>query len=102
MAARRPREDVLEAKGRYLAEALGGMWVKLKPTSGQSFLPDRAFILPNASGFIELKRSGERPTPEQLHVLAGLRAAGFEAGWADDMDGLCAFMSAVSTRDKGK
>jgi hypothetical protein len=93
---RGPREEVLEAQVGRVAESLGGRMEKLPPLAGLKYRPDRVFLHPGRPpAFLELKRRGERPTPEQEFVLAGLRAQGFVADWADSMERAKAFFDAA-------
>jgi len=78
-----PREAVLEEWAAARAEQLGGKLVKLEPTPGEKHRPDRVFL--------ELKRRGARPTPEQLEALTRLAVLGFATGWADTRERVQAF-----------
>jgi hypothetical protein len=89
-----PREVVLEEWAASRAVELGGRLEKLSPTEGQKYRPDRAFLHPRRPpAFLELKRRGKRPTPEQTETLARLQAAGYVAGWADSKEGVEALLA---------
>jgi hypothetical protein len=89
------REAKIESKARELVLARGGLWEKLPPTSGVSHRPDRLLLFPGAPPiFIELKRPGEVPTPEQYAALTGLRGRGFAARWFDSWVPLQEFIEA--------
>ena len=54
---------------------------KYTPRRGE---PDRICLLPGARTiFVELKRPGKEPRPEQHRALERLRQLGFEACWLD-------------------
>ena len=49
--------------------------------------PDRICLLPGGKAvFVELKRPGKKPRPEQERALARLRNLGFGAYWVDTKD----------------
>lgn len=84
--SRKPLEASIEAKAVEYASELGAMLLKLPPTTGRSHFPDRILLHPaRPPAFLELKRPGERPEPEQLELLARLRDSGFRATWTDNL-----------------
>jgi hypothetical protein len=85
--AKGPREEVLETWALARARELGGSLEKLPPTLGAKHRPDRVFHHPRRPpAFLELKRAGEEPTPEQAYALAQLRIKGYVAGWANSRE----------------
>lgn len=59
--------------------------LKLKLASESSW-PDRTLLYKGQVMFMELKRSGERPTPLQQYTLDQLAAEGFHARWSSDIE----------------
>ena len=57
----------------------------MRPLVGRGF-PDRTVLIRGRIAFVELKAPGEKPRPEQYKWLKDLRALGFVAGWADNVD----------------
>ena len=49
-------------------------------------LPDLMFLDPNGVAFLELKRRGAKPTPEQADFLDRCRKAGVRCAVADSFD----------------
>jgi hypothetical protein len=81
---------------RYLVRrvrALGGECFKfLSP--GRAGMPDRMIVLPgNQISFLELKASGKKPRPLQLHILARLNELGCKASWTDSKEGVDDFLT---------
>lgn len=52
----------------------------------QRGLPDLLFVGPNHVAFLELKRRGARPTPEQAEFLNRCRIASIRCAVVDDFD----------------
>jgi hypothetical protein len=91
------KEESIEAKGHGIVAEFGGLWLKAKPTSGRKHLLDRVVAIPRRPpGFLELKKRGDTPTPEQLHEIAALRRAGFVADWTDSEAGIRRFVLKVA------
>lgn len=63
--------------------------------------PDRLFLLPGARAiFVECKRPGESPRPDQFRALARLQNLGFEACWVstkEEVDKLMARIKRCAT-----
>ena len=75
------------------ASTRGALLFKMPPTTGRSHMPDRILLHPaRPPAFLELKRTGERPTPEQLEMLSRLTDRGFQASWADTYAGAKKFI----------
>lgn len=71
------RESRIEDKLRRGVHRLGGLSYKLVPTT--IGLPDRLVVLPGGRiVFVELKRAGGAPRPEQAALHRKLRARGAE------------------------
>lgn len=89
-----PKEETLEAWATKRARHLGGQLDKLPPTLGQKHRLDRVFTHPRRpAGFLELKRLGEEPTPEQHFAIQELLARGYVAAWASDRAGVERFFA---------
>ena len=71
------RESRIEGKFRREVHKLGGLSYKLVPTT--IGLPDRLVVLPGGRiVFVELKRAGGAPRPEQTALHRKLRSRGAE------------------------
>ncbi len=91
-----PKEDVLEDWARLRAAELGGILAKLPPLAGEKHRPDRVLLHPaHPAAFLELKRRGEEPSPEQAFTLERLRQQGYVAGWAATREQVEAFLQLV-------
>ena len=71
-AVRKEREAVAEKLLRLRVAKAGGLCLKY----GTNGMPDRIVILGGAVSFIELKRPGGKPRPDQLHCIEKLQRAG--------------------------
>ncbi|UMT90669.1 VRR-NUC domain-containing protein [Paracidovorax citrulli] len=82
------RESEVEAALVKRVEAAGGLaWKFTSP--GRRGVPDRVVMLPGrAPEFVELKRKGQRPRPDQLRQHERLRAAGAVVHVIDDDAGI--------------
>jgi len=77
-------EKEAEAKGNAYAKKRG--WWFCKFTSpGKKSVPDRLFIRRGRHVFIEWKREGEEPTPQQLKRHREMREHGAEVHWVDNL-----------------
>ena len=69
----KPLESSIEGSLAAMARSLGCLTYKLHERGA----PDRLFITPkNQAFFVEFKRPGAKPRPEQEHEHARLRARG--------------------------
>lgn len=81
-----PLEKVIEAKVRRYALAKGCLCYKFTSPSQRS-VPDRLVITPGGTVlFLELKRKGKKPTPQQEHELGKLRGHNCLAYHADSFE----------------
>lgn len=88
------RERDVEKRLRLGVQDLGGRAYKFK-SPGHRSAPDRLCILPyGVGGFVECKRPGEKPTPQQLEEHEFLRSRGSEVDVVatyEEVDGLLLF-----------
>lgn len=79
MYKRRQSESSIENSCRDIAHALGWLSRKMNGLGFRSW-PDRFFVSPRGrrgrSFWVEFKRPGEVPTPDQERMIAELRARG--------------------------
>lgn len=92
----RPRETVIE---KFLVAqvetVLRGQCRKWKTRIGD---PDRIILLGGGTVlFVELKRPGEKPRPEQLREHERLRALGFSVYVIDTKQGVLGFIEEVAS-----
>ena len=79
-------EATLERQAVTHARKRGVDSIKLN-LQGRRGWPDRLFLLPRGRPlFIELKRTGRRPSPIQLIVHTRLRRRGYKIFIIDDLD----------------
>ena len=71
------------ASGEYRTPATARLLKRLGLRRG---LPDLLFVGPDGVAFLELKRRGSRPTPEQSEFLERCRVAGIRCAVADSFD----------------
>ena len=72
------REKILERKLAEAVKAMGGIAPKFV-SPGFDGMPDRLVLLPDGkSGFVEVKRFGEKPRPLQEMRHGMLRRLGFK------------------------
>ena len=91
-----PKESSLEDWARLRAHELGLLFVKISPTLGVKYWPDRLVAHPDAPpAFLELKRFGDEPTEEQFTILNQLADEGYLTGWADTKPLIEAFFQRV-------
>ena len=78
------REKSIEKKLVQAVKAMGGIAPKfINP--GYGGMPDRIILLPGGRiGFVEVKATGRKPRPLQLHMHKTLRRLGFKAFVLDD------------------
>jgi hypothetical protein len=88
-AKKAPLEITIENYFQDRVKALGGREVKM----GMNGWPDRVVVIGGRTGFLELKRPGEKPRALQLRRIGWLRAAGATADWADTRETVDAFLS---------
>lgn len=61
-----------------------GMYCRKFQSQNQRSVPDRLFVAHGRTFFLELKRPGEKPTPNQHKEMRAIRDAGGWAGWVDN------------------
>lgn len=83
-----PRERDVERSLVKRVEAAGGLaWKFTSP--GRRGVPDRVVMLPGrAPEFVELKRKGQRPRPDQIRQHERMRTAGAVVHVIDDAAGI--------------
>lgn len=83
---RKVRESDVEEAFRLRVKALGGVAKKFRTPAARA-APDRICLFPgNRVWFVELKRPGETPTPEQQREHAFLRSFGFTVDVIDNIN----------------
>ena len=87
-------EKLLEKEFTKRAELLGGVSLKFI-SPGYSGVPDRIFIMQGEAWFVELKTTGEKPTPRQLFVHNEFRKRGFKVWVIDSVASLDYFFEQV-------
>ena len=91
-------EKTVEKNLRKSIAALGGVCIKLLPVAGAG-LPDRLVLLPHIGViFVELKKTGLKPTKVQLERHRALRFAGAEVEVVAGNEQLDRFISSVTRR----
>ena len=71
------RESSVETKIRMFAESKGCVFLKLPASQGSNGKPDRLVLAPGDKAmFLEIKRPGELPTPQQALRHKDMRAHG--------------------------
>lgn len=86
MPQRQP-EGIIKDDCRDIAKAEGLLFINIEGKSYNGF-PDTLAGKASAGGiFIEFKRPGKEPTPQQWVRLHELREAGIEAWWTDSVEG---------------
>ena len=86
LAERKLTEKSVEKKSCDTARAHGWLPRKYKSPGNRS-APDRIFIKGRRTVFIEYKRCGNTPTPQQRLEAAALLDAGAEVYWTDTVRG---------------
>jgi Holliday junction resolvase len=76
------RESKVEKEIREYAEATG-WWVTKFTSPGRKGVPDRIFIQKGIVTFIEIKRPGEEPTPQQELRIQEMKKHGALVCWVD-------------------
>jgi hypothetical protein len=82
------RESDIERRLRLAVEDLGGeCWKFVSP--GNNGVPDRLCLLPGGRIiFVEVKRPGEKPRPQQLKRIRELVELGQQATWIDSVESI--------------
>lgn len=91
-AVKSPLEITIEEYFMDRVKAMGGREMKM----GMNGWPDRLVVIKGRTGFLELKRPGERPRPLQVRRIGQLCAAGALAGWADTREGVDWFLQELT------
>ena len=93
--AKGSRESTVERKiGKWAREH--DILVRKFVSPGHRGVPDRLFILPGgAVAFLEVKKAGEKPRPEQRRELEKLVAQGAYATWVDTTEDGIEFLETV-------
>lgn len=79
------RESAIESKICRHAEKHGMLAFKFTSPFRRG-VPDRVFVGPNGTLFLEVKAPGKRPTPQQMRVMEQIVAAGGRAAWVDNVE----------------
>lgn len=80
------REKSIEKGINSYAKKKGVLFRKFV-TPGRRGAPDRLYIAPGGQvGFLEVKRPGKEPTPNQFYELSLLEEQGAYAGWANTLE----------------
>lgn len=89
------KEETIEEYLTNMVRRLGGWCFKFAPISFVG-VPDRIILMPGGRiGFLELKRPGEEPRPNQLGWINRLRLLGFVADWTASRAGVDDFVRKV-------
>lgn len=98
-----PLESKLQATLIKMCKA-EGWWAYKSEAPGFAGLPDVQVLKPSGSilkagqiAFVEMKRTGERPSKLQEHVIGQLNYMGFFAFWSDDPVQAFAYLKRVWT-----
>lgn len=73
-------------------------WLKVYGNPYQRPTVDYLIAYNGRFGALELKSTGERPTPAQQTELDDVGAKGGLSGWADDLDGVRRFLTELKRR----
>lgn len=92
---KKPLESDLEKKVCKYLKSLGAYCRKFTSPS-QRAVPDRLFVIHGNTGFLELKRKGEKPTKAQQLEIEELLKHGAVATWADNFDDAKRFIDRVA------
>lgn len=88
-------EKQLERKFREAVRRAGGRAYKFI-SPGNAGVPDRLVVLPGGrTGFVELKRKGGKPRPDQRHQMEILEKLGCVTAVLDSADRIGAVLDAV-------
>ncbi len=93
-----------DIEGRVVKWAKKNGWVTRKMNGlGYRSWPDRLFLHRfGVAAFIEFKRKGKLPTPQQGDMLVDLQKRGFNAAYFDDSDAAIAYLQALDARGVSK
>jgi hypothetical protein len=102
MPKRAPLEKSVE-KGinRYAKEC--GVLTRKFVSPARRGAPDRIYIVPRPApgsaiiAFLEIKRPGKKPTPNQFYEMSLLEAAGVVVHWVDTVENGRAFIDGLLT-----
>lgn len=90
-----PLEKEVEAKVCSYAKSKGCLAMKFSSPARRA-VPDRMIVTPQGViGFLELKRRGQKPTPQQTYELARLTRYGCNATWVDSVEGGIRFIDGL-------
>jgi hypothetical protein len=91
------REKNIEQKLVQAVKAMGGIAPKFT-SPGTDGMPDRLVLLPDGKlAFVEVKRSGQKPTPLQAARHGLLRRLGFRVYILDDVGQIGGILSEIQT-----
>lgn len=94
-----PLEKEIEKKIGLHAKKVGVLYRKYTSPSNRA-VPDRQILAHGGvTGFLELKRKGEKPTPLQWRELRTLKEMGFNVGWCDNVRDGCTFIDLLLQRN---
>ncbi len=89
------RENVIEKKLIQAVRRSGGLALKFV-SPGFNGVPDRMLLFMGGKvAFVELKASGEKPRPLQVHRIAQLRKLGFRVYVLDDVEQIGGMMDEI-------
>lgn len=98
---RKESEKTLERRLKAEVEARGGIALKFTSQYHRG-IPDRICLFPGGRvAFVELKTTGEKPTPLQCHEMGRLRALGFPVNvvaGSEDLNALTAKWNASAAK----
>lgn len=90
---RRTRESTIERQCVQAAEADG--WSQIKISNNRSW-PDRLFWKRRTYVWVEMKRTGGKPRPQQLRTIQRLNDQGEHAFYVDTLEGFVARLNALT------
>jgi hypothetical protein len=99
MPKKRPLEKSVEKSiNRYAKER--GVLTRKFTSPARRGAPDRLYIVPRMPGcsvlaFLEIKRPGKKPTPNQYYEMSLLEAAGVIVHWANTVEDGRAFIDGI-------
>ncbi len=89
------RESTVEKHLRVAVQKRGGLCWKFK--SSVSGVPDRIVLLPEGIiAFLEVKRPGGIPRPQQVKRILQIERLGTKAGWVDSKETIEEFLNEIS------
>ena len=91
-------EKALEAKLVEKVKEMGGLALKFTSQFHRG-IPDRIVLLPyHTFAFVELKTTGRKPEPLQVHAIMNLEKMGYHVFIIDSTESLNYFLAKMQTR----